>query len=94
MRLEKLFLKMFQVEPRVPVRLMLDISAVHDDGRASRTIIKIRFRAKAGGGSQLYRSGPAGYDYAAALFATKLLDPFVCGGGRHRFQPAEEFLRS
>ena len=27
MRLEKLFLKMFQVEPRVPVRLLLDVSA-------------------------------------------------------------------
>lgn len=27
LRLEKLFLKMFQVEPRVPVRLLLDISA-------------------------------------------------------------------
>src|SRR5579871_1304401 len=27
MRFEKLFLKMFQVEPRVPVRLLLDISS-------------------------------------------------------------------
>src|SRR6201992_1117600 len=27
MRLEKLFLKMFQVEPRVPVRMLLDCSA-------------------------------------------------------------------
>src|SRR5829696_6273236 len=27
MRLEKLFLKMFQVEPRVPVRILLDQSA-------------------------------------------------------------------
>src|SRR2546422_7282588 len=27
MRLEKLFLKMFQVEPRVPVRLLMDVSA-------------------------------------------------------------------
>jgi len=27
LRLEKLFLKMFQVEPRVPVRLLLDVSA-------------------------------------------------------------------
>src|SRR5437773_10488421 len=27
MRLEKLFLKMFQIEPRVPVRLLLDSSA-------------------------------------------------------------------
>src|ERR1700756_1556563 len=26
LRLEKLFLKMFQVEPRVPVRLLLDVS--------------------------------------------------------------------
>src|SRR5215218_6942275 len=26
MRLEKLFLKMFQVEPRIPVRLLLDVS--------------------------------------------------------------------
>src|SRR5215468_2726420 len=26
LRLEKLFLKMFQVEPRVPVRLLLDLS--------------------------------------------------------------------
>ena len=27
LRLEKLFLKMFQVEPRVPVRMLLDVSA-------------------------------------------------------------------
>src|SRR5215813_3756817 len=27
LRLEKLFLKMFQLEPRVPVRLLLDVSA-------------------------------------------------------------------
>src|SRR5205085_11306955 len=27
MRLEKLFLKMFQIEPRVPVRMMVDTSA-------------------------------------------------------------------
>src|SRR5438445_10390098 len=27
MRLEKLFLKMFQIEPRVPVRMLLDTSA-------------------------------------------------------------------
>src|SRR6478736_7746804 len=27
LRLEKLFLKMFQVEPRVPVRMLIDVSA-------------------------------------------------------------------
>ncbi len=32
MRLEKLFLKMFQIEPRVPVRMLLDTSDI-DGGR-------------------------------------------------------------
>src|ERR1700724_4717667 len=32
LRLEKMFLKMFQVEPRVPVRLMLDVSKSMDTG--------------------------------------------------------------
>ncbi len=27
-------------------------------------------------------------------FGSKLLEPFVCSGGRHRFQPAENFLRA
>ena len=30
MRLEKLFLKLFQVEPRIPVRLLIDTSASMD----------------------------------------------------------------
>src|ERR1700756_702589 len=36
MRFEKLFLKMFQVEPRVPVRLLLDVSASMVAGSAAR----------------------------------------------------------
>src|SRR5438067_12502782 len=38
MRLEKLFLKMFQVEPRVPVRLLLDIidSMITGDGNTQK----------------------------------------------------------
>src|SRR5882724_10072810 len=32
LRLEKLFLKMFQLEPRIPVRILLDISASMDTG--------------------------------------------------------------
>ena len=34
MRLEKMFLKMFQVEPRVPVRLLLDVSESMTVGHA------------------------------------------------------------
>ena len=37
MRLEKMFLKMFQIEPRVPVRLLLDTSAIID-GRVADLI--------------------------------------------------------
>src|SRR6516162_11499452 len=36
LRLEKLFLKMFQVEPRVPVRMLLDVSSsmtAHDGAK-------------------------------------------------------------
>src|SRR6516164_4613428 len=36
LRLEKLFLKMFQVEPRVPVRLLLDISSSMTTGEHSK----------------------------------------------------------
>lgn len=36
MRLEKMFLKMFQIEPRVPVRLLLDISESMTTGEQGR----------------------------------------------------------
>ena len=36
MRLEKLFLKMFQVEPRVPVRLLLDVSDSMSTGNSDK----------------------------------------------------------
>src|ERR1700687_3341547 len=36
MRLEKLFLKMFQVEPRIPVRMLLDVTASMDTGEANK----------------------------------------------------------
>src|SRR2546426_3085582 len=36
LRLEKLFLKMFQVEPRVPVRMLLDVTGSMDTGEANK----------------------------------------------------------
>ena len=46
MRLEKLFLKMFQVEPRVPVRLLLDCSASMETGTEAGTISKFDYARK------------------------------------------------
>src|SRR4051794_7814802 len=45
MRLEKLFLKMFQVEPRVPVRLMLDTSASMVTGEVDKYLYARRLAA-------------------------------------------------
>ena len=36
MRLEKMFLKMFQLEPRIPVRILLDVSKSMTTGAASK----------------------------------------------------------
>src|SRR6202167_1611718 len=36
LRLEKLFLKMFQLEPRIPVRILLDISKSMETGSVSK----------------------------------------------------------
>jgi uncharacterized protein (DUF58 family) len=91
MRLEKLFLKMFQVEPRVPVRLLLDTSlsmtAGHSQGPTKFDLAR-RLAAA------LSFVGLVRLDTITLQpFSERLLDPFICGGGRHRFQPAEQFLR-
>ncbi len=92
MRLEKLFLKMFQVEPRVPVRLMLDTSLSMTTGAPAGQLSKFDFARKLA--ASLTYIGLVRLDTITLQpFATKLLDPFVCGGGRHRFQTAGEFLR-
>src|ERR1700735_5875253 len=36
LRLEKLFLKMFQLEPRIPVRILVDVSASMQTGESSK----------------------------------------------------------
>lgn len=95
LRLEKLFLKMFQLEPRIPVRIMLDISKSMTTGGAGS--------GEAGGASK--------FDYARKLaaslcyvglvrlesiclnpFSNALGDALVVSGGRHRIQPAVRFL--
>ena len=63
LRLEKLFLKMFQLEPRIPVRLLVDISKSMETGRARQ----VRLRAEAGGRAVLRRSGASGFDLPATV---------------------------
>lgn len=92
MRLEKLFLKMFQVEPRVPVRLLLDVSTSMTAGHAAGEASKLELARKIA--AALSYVGLVRLDTITLQpFADKLLEPYICGGGRHRFQPAEEFLR-
>jgi uncharacterized protein (DUF58 family) len=87
LRLEKLFLKMFQVEPRTPVRLLLDSS----DSMSTGTPSKFDYVRKLA--ASLSYVGLVRLDTMCLQpFRTALEDSFVCGGGRHRFMPAVSFL--
>ena len=88
LRLEKLFLKMFQTEPRIPVRLLVDVSASMTTG----AIPKFEYARKLA--AALSYVGLVRLETVAIQpFAGKLGDCFVCGGGRHRFAPAVEYLK-
>ena len=87
LRLEKLFLKMFQVEPRLPVRLLLDCSQSMVTGDVSKFVYARRLAAA------LCYVGLVRLDTICIQpFGQDLGDAFLCGGGRHRFVPAVNFL--
>ena len=87
LRLEKLFLKMFQVEPRIPVRLLLDCSNSMNTGGVSKFDYARRLAAA------LCYVGLVRLDTITIQpFGSDLGDSFVCAGGRHRFIPAVNFL--
>lgn len=87
LRLEKLFLKMFQVEPRIPVRILLDTSSSMQTGSNP----KFEYARKLA--AALCYVGLVRLDTICLQpFATGLGDAFLCGGGRHRFVPAVNFL--
>lgn len=87
LRLEKLFLKMFQVEPRVPVRLLLDTSLSMSTGAES----KFAYACQLAGA--LAYVGLVRLDtIVLQTFASSLGDSHTCSGGRHRFGPAADFL--
>ena len=89
LRFEKLFLKMFHIEPRVPVRLLLDISLSMTTGGGAKFDYARRLAAA------LSYIGLVRHDTIAILpFSDGLGDAFLCSGGRHRFGPTAEYLEA
>jgi uncharacterized protein (DUF58 family) len=87
MRLERLILKMFQVEPRVPVRMLIDVSASMTTGTPSKFDYGRRLAA-----ALSYVGLVRLETILLQPFSDGLNDPMTCGGGRHRFTPAVDFL--
>lgn len=87
LRLEKLFLKMFQVEPRVPVRMLVDTSdSMQAGGRG-----KFDYARRLAGA--LCYVGMVRLDSIEIHpFAAALGRRFLCTGGRHRFGPVLDCL--
>jgi uncharacterized protein (DUF58 family) len=85
LRLERMFLKVFMVEPRVPVRMLIDTSGSMSTGD------KFAYA----------RHLAAALTYVALVrldtihlipYTDRLGDAMLAGGGRHRFAPVAEFL--
>jgi uncharacterized protein (DUF58 family) len=93
LRLEKLFLKMFQLEPRIPVRLLLDCSKSMLTGGTGADEGKTKFDyARKLAGALCYVGLVRLDSICLQPFSDKLGDAFIASGGRHRFQPAANFL--
>lgn len=93
LRLEKMFLKMFQIEPRVPVRLLLDVSESMTSGSSTAEGTKFDYARRLT--AALCYVGLVRLDTIQIQpFNDKLLDPFTSGGGRHRLSPVVDFLTS
>jgi uncharacterized protein (DUF58 family) len=89
LRLEKLFLKMFQIEPRVPVQILVDIS----DSMALGDRSKFDYARKLA--AALAYVGLVRLDTLSIMpFASRLGEGKRCGGGRHRFSPVMDYLTS
>lgn len=92
MRLEKLFLKLFQLEPRIPVRILVDISPSMATGESSSgSAAKFDYARKLA--AALCYVGLVRLDSISLQpFSDRLGDAFTVSGGRYRFQPALRFL--
>ena len=89
LRLDKLFLKMFQIEPRVPVQILVDVS----DSMALGDRSKFDYARKLA--AALAYVGLVRLDTLSIMpFASRLGEGKRCGGGRHRFSPVMDYLSS
>ena len=87
MRLEKMFLKMFQIEPRVPVRMLLDTSA----SMSATSEQKFEYARKLAA-ALCYVALVRHDTIAIQPFGERLGDRLMCGGGRHRFSPVLDYF--
>jgi uncharacterized protein (DUF58 family) len=82
-----MFLKMFQIEPRVPVRMLLDTSASMAAGDGEKFVYTRQLAAA------LCYVGLVRLDTIQVLpFASRLHEGLVSGGGRHRYRSVAAFL--
>jgi len=88
MRLDKMFLKMFQIEPRVPVRLLLGVPvSMSATGTPNKFDYALQLAAS------LCYVGLVRLDTIEVLpFSNAIHEGKTCGGGRHRFTPLSRFL--
>ena len=85
MRLEKLFLKLFTIEPRVPIRIFIDSS--ESMGLGNKWDYARRLAAA------ITYVGLVRLDAMQLIpFRDQLEEGLACGGGRHRFSPVADFL--
>ncbi len=85
MRLEKLFLKLFTIEPRVPIRIFLDAS--ESMGLGGKWDYARRLAAA------ITYVGLVRLDAMQLIpFRGELEEGMACGGGRHRFSPVADYL--
>lgn len=87
MRFEKLYLKMFRVEPHTPIRMLLDTSVSMAAGALPKFDYALKLAAA------LCYVGLVRLDSILIQpFNSALAGSFRCSGGRHRFGPAADFL--
>ncbi|MBI3666224.1 MAG: DUF58 domain-containing protein [Acidobacteria bacterium] len=93
MRLERLFLKMFQVEPRVPVRIFVDTSESMACGTGGTPPGDAKFTYACRLAGMLCYVGLVRLDTIVLQpFSDRLPEGYTAQGGRHRVAPALEFL--
>ncbi len=90
MRLDKMYLKIFQLEPRIPVRILVDVSRSMLTGESGSDSKFDYVRRMAGA---LAYIGLMRLDSICIQpFSDKLHDSMVFGGGRQKIRPALNFL--